>query len=122
MIAVDILLKMNAQVEKRVRETGLTNVKTHVASAYALPLENVCLDRAFLVTVLPEIPDRRRALVELYRVLKSGGILSITEEFLDPDYPLARTIIRWVEVAGFKIIEHHANWCLYTVNFQKPAY
>jgi ubiquinone/menaquinone biosynthesis C-methylase UbiE len=56
------------------------------------------------VTVLPEIPDRRRALAELRRVLKPGGVLSITEEFVDPDYPL-----------------RHGNWWIYTLNFQKTV-
>jgi ubiquinone/menaquinone biosynthesis C-methylase UbiE len=46
------------------------------------------MDGAYLVTVLPEIPDQRRGLAELHRVLNPGGILSITEEFLDHDYPL----------------------------------
>jgi SAM-dependent methyltransferase len=121
LIAVDIQAKMIAQVEERVREAGLTNVEMHVASAYELPLEDESLDRAFLVTVLPEIPDRRRALAELHRVLKPGGILSITEEFLDPDYPLARTTIRWAEAAGFELAERHGDWRVYTLNFRKPA-
>jgi ubiquinone/menaquinone biosynthesis C-methylase UbiE len=117
LVAVDIQPKMIAAVEKRVREAGLTNVETHIASAYDLPLEDDSVDRAFLVTVLPEIPDRGRALAELRRVLRPGGVLSITEEFLDPDYPLASTTIRWLEEAGFELMERHGHWFVYTLNF-----
>jgi ubiquinone/menaquinone biosynthesis C-methylase UbiE len=129
LVAVDIQPKMIAAVERKVRAAGLTNVETRVASAYDLPLEDESVDRAFLVTVLPEIRDRGQALVELRRVLRSpepaegklGGVLSITEEFLDPDYPLARTVIRWVEEAGFELAERHGNWWVYTLNFRKLA-
>jgi len=118
LIAVDIQTSMIAQVEQRAREAGLDNVKTHVASAYELPLEDNSVDRAFLITVLPEIPDRRRALAELRRVLKPGGVLSITEEFLDPDYLLAGETIALVQGAGFALSERHGNWFVYTVNFE----
>jgi ubiquinone/menaquinone biosynthesis C-methylase UbiE len=121
LFAVDIQPEMIAQVEKRVREAGLANVETHVSDAYHLPLEDESLDRAFLVTVLPEIPDRQRALAELRRVLKPDGLLSITEEFLDPDYPLERTTIRWAEKASFQLAERHGNWWVYTLNFRKQA-
>jgi ubiquinone/menaquinone biosynthesis C-methylase UbiE len=121
LIAVDIQPKMIAVVEKKAREAGVTNVETHVASAYDLPLQDRSVDRAFLVTVLPEIPDRHRALLELHRVLKPGGVLSVTEEFLDPDYPLARTTTHWAEEAGFELMEQHGNWFVYTLNFQKSV-
>ena len=121
LVAVDIQPEMIAAVEKRVHEAGLTNVETHVASAYELPVEDESVDRAILVTVLPEIPDRERALTELLRVLKPAGILSITEEFLDPDYPLAPTTIAWAQRAGFELAECHGNWWVYTLNFRKPA-
>jgi len=119
LVAVDIQPQMIAAVERKVQEAGLTNVETRVASAHELTLEDESVDRAFLVTVLPEIPDRQRALAELRRVLKPGGVLSITEEFLDPDYPLARTTIRWAEKAGFELAERHGNWWVYTLNFRK---
>jgi SAM-dependent methyltransferase len=119
LIAVDIQPKMIAQVEKRVREAGLTNVETHAADAYHLPLENESVDRASLVTVLPEIPDQSRALAELHRVIKPGGLLSITEEFMDPDYPFAFETIRRVETAGFSLEWRFGNFWLYTVNFLK---
>jgi ubiquinone/menaquinone biosynthesis C-methylase UbiE len=119
LVAVDIQPEMIAQVQKQVREAGLANVETQVSDAYHLPLDDESVDRAFLVTVLPEIPDRQRALAELRRVLKPDGVLSITEEFLDPDYPLARTTIRWAKEAGFELAERHGNWWVYTLNFRK---
>jgi ubiquinone/menaquinone biosynthesis C-methylase UbiE len=121
LVAVDIQPEMIAQVEKRVREAGLANVETQVSDAYHLPLNDESVDRAFLVTVLPEILDRQRALAELRRVLKPDGALSITEEFLDPDYPLAQTTIRWAKEAGFRLAERHGNWWVYTLNFRKQA-
>jgi ubiquinone/menaquinone biosynthesis C-methylase UbiE len=121
LVAVDIQPKMIANVERKAQAAGLINVETHVASAYELPLDDGSIDRAFLVTVLPEIPDRQRALAELRRVLKPDGVLSITEEFLDPDYPLARTAARWAEKAGFELAERHGNWWIYTLNFRKKV-
>lgn len=120
-IAVDIQPQMIAQVERRVREAGLTNVETHVASAYELPLEDASVDRAFLVTVLPEIPDQGRALAELHRVLKPGGVLSITEEFADPHYPFPSETIRRIEAAGFRLQQRFGNWWIYTLNFAKDV-
>jgi SAM-dependent methyltransferase len=119
LIAVDIQPKMIAQVEKQVQEAGLTNVETHVASACALPLDDASVDRTFLITVLPEIPDQDLALAELHRVLRPGGVLSITEEFLDPDYPFAFETVRRVEAAGFRLERRCGNFWLYTLNFVK---
>jgi ubiquinone/menaquinone biosynthesis C-methylase UbiE len=118
-IAVDIQPAMIAQADRRVREAGLSNVETRVASAYELPLDDASVDRAFLVTVLPEIPDQGRALAELRRVLKPGGVLSITEEFSDPDYPFLDETIRRVEAAGFRLERRMGNWWVYTANFRK---
>ncbi|HNT78239.1 MAG TPA: methyltransferase domain-containing protein [Anaerolineae bacterium] len=121
LIAVDIQPGMIAQVEARVKAAGITNVETHVASAYELPLPDASVDRAYLVTVLPEIPDPVRALREVYRVLKPGGVVSMTEEFLDPDYPRRATTIAWATAAGFEVAARYGNWWNYTLNFRKPV-
>ena len=118
-IAVDIQPEMIAQVEARIRAAGVTNVETHVANAYELPLPDASVDRAYLITVLPEIPDPVRALREIHRVLKPGGIVSMTEEFLDPDYPRRATTIAWAKAAGFELAERYGNWWTYTLNFQR---
>jgi arsenite methyltransferase len=119
LIAVDIQPEMIAQVERRVGNAGLTNVETHVASAHHLPLDDESVDRAFLITVLPEIPDPSRALAELHRVLRPGGTLSISEEFYDPDYLFLSETIRLVEAAGFRLEERFGNVWVYTANFRK---
>jgi SAM-dependent methyltransferase len=121
LIAVDIQPEMIARVEARVRAAGLDNVETHARGAYDLPLEDDSVDRAFLVTVLPEIPDQARALAELRRVLKPGGVLSISEEFTDPDYRFPCETLRTVEAAGFYWEQRYGNRWSYTINFWVPG-
>jgi ubiquinone/menaquinone biosynthesis C-methylase UbiE len=83
-------------------------------------VEDSSVDRAFLVAVLPEIPDPVRGLREVYRVLKPGGVLSTTEEFFDPDYPRRKTTIAWAQEAGFRLAGSYGNILVYTLNFVKP--
>lgn len=121
LIAVDIQPEMIAKLGERLQEAGLTNVETHVASAYELPLEDGSVDAAFLITVLPEIPDRTRALAELHRVLKSDGVLSITEEFYDPDYHFPSETVHLVQAAGFRLERRRGSLLVYTLNFRKVS-
>jgi ubiquinone/menaquinone biosynthesis C-methylase UbiE len=120
LIAVDVQPEMIARLERRARGAGSANIETHVAGAHHLPLPDSSVDRAFLITVLPEIPDRARALAELRRVLKPGGVLSITEEFLDPDYLFASETIRLAEAAGFRLVQQFGGFWVYTLNFRIP--
>ncbi len=117
LIAVDIQPEMIEQVQKRVQAAGLTNVETHIADAYHLPLPDNCIDRAFLISVLPEIPDPARALSELQRVLRPDGILSLTAEFADPDYLFAKETVRLLEKSGFTLGVKRGSWWRYTMNF-----
>lgn len=119
LIAVDIQPKMIAMVVAKIHAAELHNVETHVGDAYALPLDDVAIDRAFMVAVLPEIPDHVRALREVHRVLKPDGVLSISEQFLDPDYPRRASTLRWAAEAGFTLAESHGNLWEYTLNFRK---
>jgi SAM-dependent methyltransferase len=127
LIAVDIQPRMIEMVRQRVGRAGLSNVETCVASAHALPLAGEGVDRAFLITVLPEIPDQDRALAELWRILrgsepaegKQSGVLSVSEEFPDPDYQFAFETVRRCGTSGFAEAQRFGNVWVYTINFRK---
>jgi hypothetical protein len=65
--------------------------------------------------------DAARGFSSARRRAAPGGILSITEEFLNPDYPLVRTTTRWAREAGFELAEWHGNRFVYTLSLRKPA-
>jgi len=67
--------------------------------------------------VFKEIPDKAKALEEIKRVIKTGGMLTITEFIIDPDYPLRSTTIKQGEQAGFKFVGVFGNFWNYTVRF-----
>jgi len=121
--AVDIQPAMLRQLKRKLlrRENrDITNTEIRQASAYDLPFADSSIDLTYMVTVLPEIPDMGRALREVKRVLKVGGILAVTEFLPDPDYPLRSTTIRIGRNEGFVLDGYSGNLWNYTVRFQKP--
>ena len=120
--ALDIQEKMLEQLKNKLLKPDnrdIKNIEMINKSAYELPFENNSIDLVYMVTVLPEIPDRNRALLEIKRVLKPGGILAITELLPDPDYPLKSTTIRLGRQAGFSLDKATGNFWNYTVRFKK---
>ena len=47
-------------------------------SAYALPFEDESFDRVVAAEVLEHLPQDERAMAELFRVLKPGGLIAVT--------------------------------------------
>ncbi|MGB7061783.1 MAG: methyltransferase domain-containing protein [Candidatus Zixiibacteriota bacterium] len=121
--ALDIESKMLKQLENKLKKDenrDIRNVQPVQSSAYNLPFEREFFDLAYMVAVLQEIPDRMRALSEIKRVLRPGGILAVTELLPDPDYPLRSTTIKMVKKAGFVLDQAFGNFWSYTVRFIKP--
>ncbi len=118
-IAIDIQESVIKKLKKKCEELGITNIEPKIMDVYNLNFDNEVFDRVFLISCLPEIPDPIRALEELNRVLKPNGLLCLVETFSDPDYPLPRTEIRWVNDAGLKLDSRHGNWFLYYLIFSK---
>ena len=121
--AVDIQAAMLKQLERklaRAENKDIKNIELKQASAHDLPFEDGALDLAYMVTVLPEVPDRSRALQEIKRVLKPGGILAVTEWLPDPDYPLRSTTIKIGQSEGFVLDDNQGNLWHYSVRFKKP--
>jgi ubiquinone/menaquinone biosynthesis C-methylase UbiE len=68
---------------------------------------------------IPEIPDRGRALAEIHRVLGPTGVLSISEDFLDPDDPFRSETIRLGKGVGYTLDQGFGGVWLYALNFRK---
>lgn len=120
--ALDIQPAMLDQLQNKLTRQefrDIQNITLHQASADELPFGNAELDLVYLITVLPEIPDQARALGEIKRVLKPGGILAVAELLLDPDYPLKKTTIRRCTKAGFELQQVEDNFWSYTIRFRK---
>jgi SAM-dependent methyltransferase len=47
-------------------------------TAYALPFADASFDRVIAAEVLEHLPDDQRAMAELFRVLKPGGLMAVT--------------------------------------------
>ena len=119
-VAIDIEPRMVQRVRTRVETEGITNVEARVADVYNLPFDNETFDAVTMIAVIGEIPDPVQAMHELHRVLKRGGRLAFSELLMDPDYPLARTLVREAQLAGFQLKNRIGNFFHYTLNFEKP--
>ena len=120
-VALDIQPKMLEKLKLRAREEGIKNISLIKAGAGEGKTENNYFDRALAVTVLGEIPDKHRALAEIYQTLKQGGILSVTEVIPDPHYTSLKNVRELCREAGFIETEKFGNWFAFTVNFMKPV-
>lgn len=119
-VAMDMQSGMLSRVREKAESAGLGNIQYLQAALGKGKLEPNRYDRAVLVTVLGEIPDRASALRELYDTLKPGGILSITETVFDPHYQRGRTVTRLAEEAGFRVKARYGNRLAYNLSFEKP--
>jgi ubiquinone/menaquinone biosynthesis C-methylase UbiE len=119
-VALDVQEAMLRRVRAAVAERGLANVRTVQGSLESAMLGARDFDRALLVTVLGEVPDREGAMRALYAALRPGGLLSVTEMLPDPHYQGRRTVHRLAEAAGFRLDRAHGTWLAFTMNFRKP--
>ena len=122
--AVDMQPAMLKQLERKLAKAenlDIRNVELKQASAYELPFEDGALEFVFVAAALQEIFDRGRALREVKRVLKPGGILAVTEFLPDTDYPLRSTTIKLCQNEGFVLDNSSGNFWNYTIRFRKPS-
>lgn len=117
--AIDIQEYIIERLKKRIEKEALTNIIPKVDDVYNLSFENNSIDRILMITCLPEIPDPIKALKECKRVLKSEGIISLSELLSDPDYPRRKTEKRWAKEAGLELLESFGNFFVYQLNFVK---
>ncbi len=120
--AVDMQQAMIQRLKRKLAKpehSEFANIETRLASAYELPFADESIDLVAMVAVLPEIPDKDRALREIRRILKPDGILAISENLIDPDYPLRRTTKKYCGRNGFVLLNTSGSFFNYTIQFRQ---
>ena len=121
LVALDSQRGMVDRVVARMRREGSGNTAPVVADARHLPLAAGTIDRVVLVCVLGELVEPNRCLREIHRVLQPAGILSITEEVLDPDYQRPSRVRSLLSQTGFHSGKQAGKPWLYTLWGRKNA-
>jgi len=117
--ACDIAPYVVEKLRERAEKEGVTNVDARIEDVFSLSFPDSFIDRVYMIATLPEIPGPVKALKECRRVLKPGGLLSLSELLFDPDYPLRGTEKRWAGEAGFVLEEEYGGFVCYQLNYRK---
>ncbi len=118
--ALDIQPAMLRKLEQRAAKLGVTNIRSIEGGIGEDLLPHDAFDRAVLKNVLGEIADREAALHEIHAALKPGGLLSITEIFLDPHFQSKSKVREMTSEAGFCPGPEWGGRLAYTLNVFKP--
>ena len=137
---VDIAEVEIERARERAAGTGVTNAHFVAGTLYALDFPDDSFDALFSHNVLEHMHEPQRALREMRRVLKSGGVIGVRDldaggHLLAPDDPLLH---RWLELyeadwaglgghprlgrhlrglleeAGFNVVQASASYDLFT--------
>jgi ubiquinone/menaquinone biosynthesis C-methylase UbiE len=81
-IGIDMTPEMLARARKNLQEISLQIVSFHKASAEELPFRDESFDVVISNGVFNLIPDKARALKEVFRVLKPHGRMMIADQIL----------------------------------------
>ena len=120
-VAIDLQRRMLSRAQEKARKAKLNNISFHQVKMGDGKLELGHFDRAVLVAVLGEIPDREAALRELFQALKPSGILSVTEVIADPHFQRRDTVRRLANSVGFREKDFFGSGFAFSLLFEKPV-
>lgn len=98
----DVQIEMLCRAKRRLQRAGLANFGLTRGSGERLPYRSGAFDVVFLVAVLCEVPDPPACLASVARVVRPGGLVSVTELPGDPDAIPRDELLRLGEAAGLE--------------------
>lgn len=105
-VASDLTPEMLEAAEKFIRGKGVTNAQFKIADAENLPFADGEFDLVTNRIALHHYPDAPKAIREMARVLKKGGVLGFTDNTVPPDKQTAGYINHFEKLRD---PSHH--WC-----------
>ncbi len=88
-IGIDMTPDMVALARRNADKAGRSNVAFHRAEIDDMPLDDDSIDCAISNCVLNLVPDKLRAFEEIFRILKPGGRLAVSDIALKQPLPQA---------------------------------
>lgn len=119
-VAMDVQEGMLKRTRVKAEDAGLHNIEYLHAGLGSEELGQKLFDIGLMVTVLGEIPDQKKGLLELFDSLKPGGILSITEVIFDPHFQTRSSVVSLALEVGFMETAFFGNKIAYVLHLQKP--
>lgn len=109
-VGVDVEKTQVEKAESHAVEQGVGNVRFQTASIYDLPFPDEKFDAVFSHAVMEHLDNPDKAIIELKRVLKSGGVLGIRcgdmgAFMVSPDDPVLNRMFELWE----KVYWHHGR-------------
>jgi uncharacterized protein len=120
-LLVDLQIEMLEIARRRIHNDGSLHIHFIQASGFELPFASDSIDAVFLVAVFGEIRSPVHALREMRRVLKPGGLLSLTEQPGDPDFVPQKWYIENLPLESFERVNTFGKGKNFTLNFRKAG-
>lgn len=86
-IGIDMTPEMVERANRAAQQAGLTNVHFHLAEIESMPLASGSVDCVISNCVLNLVPDKAKAFAEIFRILKPGGRLAVSDIALKQPLP-----------------------------------
>lgn len=112
-IACDLTPQMLDAARQLAEERGMTNIEFKPADAQALPFDDNTFDLVTNRLALHHFTDARRAIAEMARVCKRGGIVALDDNVVPPDKVTAGYINHFE-----KLRDPSHNWAYPTVRLE----
>jgi ubiquinone/menaquinone biosynthesis C-methylase UbiE len=119
LILIDIQWEMLAKSRAKLRRTGLKNFWLVQGNAQQLPFGMSTFDIVFLVTVMGEVANPEICMASIVKILRQGGVLSLTEQAGDPDALTEDELQLMGEAKGLSYMEVNRFRGGFTLNLMK---
>jgi len=106
-LGVDITDAMIEKARANIVKMGAKNVKIMKGDATEIPVEDESVDVVTSNGVLNLVPDKRKAFQEIYRILKPGGRIQISDIVVQTDVQKVCGLIPqlWADCIGGAAVE-----------------